>query len=159
MDKTIYAKRVFLQVINNPKGHRSFGDTLQSKAQDEIMEFKVESGRRLRQCRDRLGLTLEELAARTPGISASRISNYEQALRLMRQPEAIKLAKVLGVSAAYLMCVDDGSWLPPRARKLLDLFESSDARGKITIEKVAETQASLNVKALPAPKPASESQR
>ncbi len=113
------------------------------------MDFKAESGRRLKQARDAKGLKLRELAAMVNGVSESRISNYEQGTRLMRQPEAVKLAEALGVSAAYLMCVDETLILPAKVKRLVELYEQSDLRGKRTIEQAAEAQAAMNVRSIP----------
>ncbi|WP_273703981.1 helix-turn-helix transcriptional regulator, partial [Candidatus Accumulibacter vicinus] len=94
------------------------------------MNFKAESGRRLRQAREAKRWTLNELAAQVQGVSASRISNYEQGIRLMRQPEAVKLAGALGVSAAHLMCVDESVMLPMKVQRLIYFYEQSDPRGQ-----------------------------
>lgn len=141
MTNHLYTKRVFLQLVNPSEKHNMLNDRRLDGLQHKIMDFKKESGRRLQQARESKDWTLRELASKVKGVSESRISNYEQGLRLMRQPEAIKLAAALGVSAAYLMCVDEGSTLPPRAQRLLNLFDAADARGKRTIEQVAETEA------------------
>ena len=91
--------------------------------------------------RETLGLTLDQLSRRVKGISPSRISNYEQGTRLMRQQEAVALSVALGVSAAYLMCIDEPSLLPTEHKRLLDLYNKSDIRGRRTIEQVAEHEA------------------
>lgn len=144
MIKHLYTKRVFLQLVKPSEKHNMLNDRRLDGLQHKDMDFKKESGRRLQQARERKGWKLRELASKVKGVSESRISNYEQGLRLMRQPEAIKLAAVLDVSAAYLMCVDEGSGLPPREQRLLNLFDAADARGKRTIEQVAETEAQYN---------------
>lgn len=113
------------------------------------MDYKAESGRRLRQAREAKGWTLQQLASRLKGMGASRISNYEQGTRLMRQEEAVKLAEVLDVSAAYLMCVDEGSLISPAKQRLLEMYDMADVRGKRTIEQTAETQATYSRKQLP----------
>lgn len=71
------------------------------------MNYKVESGRRLKAKRTRLNLTLDELSKKVGGgLSASRLSNYEQGLRQIGIAEALALYKHLGVTAAHLLCVD-----------------------------------------------------
>ena len=49
------------------------------------MDYRAESGHRLRQARELKGLTLKELAARTSNLTVQRISNYEQGIRYMDQ--------------------------------------------------------------------------
>ncbi len=149
MANKIYTNRVHLQLIYSCPLHNKLNDSIAKGLQDELMDFKTESGRRLKQAREAKGWTLKELAAQVQGVSESRISNYEQGLRLMRQPEAVKLAIPLGVSAAYLMCVDEGSTLPAKVQRLIDLYDQSDSRGKRTIEQAAEVQAAMNVRQTP----------
>jgi transcriptional regulator with XRE-family HTH domain len=149
MGMILYTKRVDMQLRFSHVVHNKLSDHSGDGKQDEFMDFKAESGRRLKLAREAKAWTLREVVAQIKGISESRLSNYEQGLRLMRQPEAIKLASVLGVSAAYLMCVDEGSELPLRKQRLLALFDASDNRGKRTIEQAAETQASYNIKQVP----------
>lgn len=141
MGAIIYTKRVNNQLVFSHAVHDKLNDNRDAGKQDEVMDYKAESGRRLKLAREAKGLTLQQLAARVKGIGASRISNYEQGLRLMRQPEAVKLASELMVSAAYLMCVDEASTISAPKRWLLDRYDAADARGKRMIELVAEAQA------------------
>lgn len=148
MSKSIYTNRVILQLVSSNFLHKKLNDNRTSTEEDASMDFKMESGRRLRRAREAKNLKLAELAALVDGVGVSRISNYEQGLRLMRQPEAIKLAQVLDVSPAYLMCIDEDSKLPPKIKRLIEMYEAADSRGKKTIELVAESQASMNIKHL-----------
>lgn len=71
------------------------------------MNYKKEAGKRLRRAREAKRLTLDELCKRVGGLlSASRISNYEQGLRMIGVKEALALYSVLGVQPAHLLCVD-----------------------------------------------------
>lgn len=106
------------------------------------MHFKTESGQRLRSARKAKALTLDELAA-TTGLGASRISNYEQGLRYMDPDVAHHLARVLGVRASWLMCVDDDDNMTPAERALLLKFRQTDKRGKQMIQSVADTQPTV----------------
>lgn len=73
------------------------------------MNYKREAGRRLRAARTAKRLTLEELSARVGKLlSASRLSNYEQGLRMIGVQEALALYPHLGVEPSYLLCVDVG---------------------------------------------------
>lgn len=70
------------------------------------MNYKEEIGKRIRAAREGLKLSLEELSRKTGGkLSKSRIGNYEQGLRMPGPAEANTLAEVLGVDAAYLLCL------------------------------------------------------
>ncbi len=77
------------------------------------MNYKKEIGKRIRAERDALKWSLETLAQKTAGarsgpLSKSRISNYEQGLRLPGPREIKVLAQTLQADAAYLMCLDTG---------------------------------------------------
>lgn len=53
-------------------------------------DYKKEAGRRLREARNNLNLTLEELSARVGKLlSPSRLSNYEQGIRMIGVKEAL----------------------------------------------------------------------
>ena len=77
----------------------------------------IESGRRIRACRDRKGWTQDELAQRTgwnpdkpsraqkSALSQSRIANFEQGTRRVGLEEGEILAKALGMPAPYFMAV------------------------------------------------------
>lgn len=73
------------------------------------MNYKKESGRRLKAAREDKRLTLAELSARLGGLlSPSRLGNYEQGTRTIGVQEALALGGVLGVQPAFLLCVDVG---------------------------------------------------
>lgn len=70
------------------------------------MDYKTEIGRRIKQAREGMGLSLEQLSKLLNGkLSKSRISNYEQGARMPGPYEANLLAQALGVDAAHLMCL------------------------------------------------------
>jgi transcriptional regulator with XRE-family HTH domain len=72
-----------------------------------VMDYKKEAGRRLRASRSDKKLTLADLSKAVRGVlSPSRISNYEQGTRMLGVEEALALAPILGVQAAFLLCVD-----------------------------------------------------
>lgn len=88
------------------------------------MNFKKESGKRIRAARANLdggrGITLDELSKRTNGVlSASRISNYEQGLRLPKPQDALILGQALGVAASHLMCLEGEEEMLPEESDLL----------------------------------------
>ena len=71
------------------------------------MDYKKESGRRLKRAREAKRLTLDGLSQRLGGVlSKSRLSNYEQGARMIGPQEALAIAPILGVQPAHLLCVD-----------------------------------------------------
>ena len=121
--------------------HDKLTDRGKAQSYDGGMDYKTESGRRLKHRREELKLTLDALSKRTRGVlSLSRISNYEQGIRYMDPQAAIILARCLGVSAAWLMCVDDESTMSEDERQLLQRYRTTDQRGRLTIKSVAEAQ-------------------
>lgn len=87
------------------------------------MNFKKEAGRRLREARRGKGWTLNELSKRLDGIlSPSRLSNYEQGIRMLGVKEALAVGPLLGVEPAYLLCADagDGEMTTQEAQLLRD---------------------------------------
>jgi hypothetical protein len=57
--------------------------------------------------------------------------------------EAQELSAALGtVSATYLLCLDDGAFLSESERDLVERYRRADGRGKDTILRIAEAQAS-----------------
>jgi transcriptional regulator with XRE-family HTH domain len=87
------------------------------------MDYKKESGRRLRKARTDKGLTLKELSGKLGNIlSESRLSNYEQGIRMIGTAEALAVYRVLGVQPSYLLCVDieEGDMTPQEIELLKD---------------------------------------
>lgn len=81
------------------------------------MNWAKEIGKRLRSAREAMnhgsGISLQELSKLTDGVlSPSRISNYEQGIRLLKPQEARILGKALNSDPAYLMCLEGGEMLP-----------------------------------------------
>jgi len=105
------------------------------------MTLTKQIGQRLRAARSAQKLSLSALAARTKTLSKSRISNYEQGIRRMGIEEAQELAEALdGLTATYLLCLDDSSPLSPEEWTLVEHYRSTDPRGRATILGVAEVQ-------------------
>ena len=104
------------------------------------MDLTKKIGLRLRDVRKRRGLSLAALSSRSGDVlSKSRISNYEQGLRWIGIEEAQTLAAALGtVSATYLLCLDDDSFLSDEEQVLIERFRQADERGRATILAVAE---------------------
>jgi len=93
-------------------------------AENPDMNFKKETGKRIREARANAnggrGITLDELSERTKHVlSSSRISNYEQGLRLPKPQDALILGQALGVSAGHLMCLEGEEDMLPEESDLL----------------------------------------
>lgn len=71
------------------------------------MDIREKIGNRITKSRKELGITIKELAAKTESLSAARISNWEQGTRSPGPMEAKLVAKILNVSASYLLCLTD----------------------------------------------------
>lgn len=102
-------------------------------------DFKKEAGIRLKRARDAMGLSLEEAARRVPGLSKSRLGNWEQGTRTMPNEFAVKLAAVYGVKAAWLGCLDDDQG-DQRKTRLDAIYGQLDDRGRSAVLRVAESE-------------------
>jgi transcriptional regulator with XRE-family HTH domain len=72
------------------------------------MDYKKESGRRIRELRESKGWSLTDLSLRTKEVlSRTRIQNYESGQRMVGPSEAVILAHALSSRPAYIMAVDD----------------------------------------------------
>lgn len=71
------------------------------------MNIKEEIGNRILAERKAKGLTRKALAELTDDLKQSRINNWERGERTPGPEEIKQLAKALGVSAAYLMCLTE----------------------------------------------------
>jgi transcriptional regulator with XRE-family HTH domain len=106
------------------------------------MDLSAKIGRRLREHRQARSLSLSGLSERTQSLSKSRISNYEQGIRRMGIEEAQILAEALGgVTASFLLCLDDAQPLSPAEQTLVDHYRHATERGRNTILRAAEAQA------------------
>lgn len=129
-----------VRVLCQSSVHKSLDAYIRDLPYDCYVSLKEEIGRRIRDARNRKGWSQEELARETGWLKKSRIGNYEQGTRTPGPEEARALANPLGVSAAWILCVDDDSTLPADERALLEKYRASDERGKRTIQGVAESQ-------------------
>lgn len=107
-------------------------------------DTKIESGRRLRAAREAMNLTLGDIHARLPWLTVSRLSNWEQGIRMIGVDEAKKLAPVLNVTAAYILTLEDAP-MDSKEQALIDLFRHLDERGKSTLIRVAETESTFRL--------------
>lgn len=138
IEKGYYTNRV----DNNNDEHKSL-------RADEIVNWhacratitrKIEAGRRVRELRERQKLSQRELATYIPGLSGSRLGNYEQGTRTIDTDIAVALARHFNVSVSFILAIDDESTLEPREKALLEAYRSTDSRGKDTISRIADSQ-------------------
>lgn len=67
----------------------------------------VEIGKRLRWAREMAGLRQNQVSSYLPGIGNIRLSNYENGIRVPGIELAKQLGRLYGVSAAYLLTIED----------------------------------------------------
>ena len=95
------------------------------------MDIREQIGNRITKSRKALGITIKELAARTNnGLSAGRISNWEQGTRSPGPLEAKLLANLLNVTASYLLCLTDnpqGELSANNTTRFIPLVDMKDA--------------------------------
>lgn len=89
------------------------------------MDYKRETGRRLKMARKAKGYTLHGLSAAVRGVlSPSRLGNYEQGTRAMGTEEALALAPALDVEPGFLLCVEGGGEMTKQELELLRDFRA-----------------------------------
>lgn len=99
-------------------------------------------GARLRMARQLRGYrTLREFAQATSGrYTETRLGNYETGFRAFPAPVAQDLGKLLDVSPAWLLCLDDERYaLSPEESDLVRCYRQADAQGREIIRKVIES--------------------
>lgn len=104
------------------------------------MDIKQETSKRLRAAREATKLTMADVCARIPGLTVSRLGNWEQGTRTMPNDFAKKLAKVYEVSAAWLVCLEDEKQGDQQKGRLLEIYDQLDARGRGHLLRVAESE-------------------
>ena len=88
--------------------------------------LRIRIGKRLRRARQEKGLYLKDVAAMDPrNFAMSRIVSYEQGTRSMPLALGKALAKALGVSPAWLMCMDDRAGFSPEQVELLAAYDAA----------------------------------
>ncbi|RAP37144.1 hypothetical protein B1207_06915 [Legionella quinlivanii] len=73
------------------------------------MNIKEQIGQRIQQARKAKNLTQAKLAELAGNFSQSRLNNWEKGIRTPGLEEVKCLAKVLGISPSYLMCLSEQS--------------------------------------------------
>lgn len=90
-----------------------------------VEHWKEEGGKRLARARREKQLTLKELSNLLGGkYSTATLHGYEKGRRGMTPDTAARLGSLLGVSAAYLLCVEPSSdELQRRAKEIAEARE------------------------------------
>lgn|SRR3990167_4260199 len=107
------------------------------------MNIKEKIGQRIEEQRKAQGLTRRALAELTYDLKPSRINNWENGIRTPGPQEIKQLAKVLDVSAAFLMCLSDEkqSNKTPGIGKLIPLLNHEQACDpKIYIQSIKDEE-------------------
>lgn len=104
------------------------------------MSTKKEAGRRIKAAREAKELTLKDVEKLVPGITFNRLSNWEHGRNMIGVAEAKKLAPALGVTAAYILTLEDEP-AEQREKVLLDHYRHSDVRGRDHILRIAEQES------------------
>jgi transcriptional regulator with XRE-family HTH domain len=105
------------------------------------MDISTEIGRRIKAARKGKNWSQQDLSAHCQGMSKSRISNYEQGTRRPGVEEAKELASALGVSAAFLLCLEDDGAVTDTEKALLNAYRTADERVRDMIMGIAESQS------------------
>ena len=114
-------------VAENQQGDMDVATRLKSLDDQSDDEIRACCGSRLKHARLSKGLLLRDVVERMsevwPNVEhVSRLQSYEAGLRMMSIGTARHLAKALGVSAAWLLCVDDTIGLEDEQLEILRLY-------------------------------------
>ena len=109
-----------------------------------MYSLKIEVGRRLKQAREATGKTLVETCDKVPGLSPTRLSNWENGTRTADLQIVKKLAKIYLTGASYLMTLEDEP-PDPKSTLLIALYRATDPRGQEAILRVAEMESKYTV--------------
>ena len=108
-------------------------------------ELSKTAGARLKKARINKGLTLKELSDLVPGMSFSRLSNYEQGRHMIPVDVAVALANVLEITPEYLLGLTDVV-LDEEDLGIVTIYKSLDDAGRQAIKLVLEQmRAAYNV--------------
>lgn len=107
-----------------------------------MSDIKTVIANRLRQCRRSKDWTIEETAKRL-GVTGSRYSNWEQAIRTPKYEQLIALADVYGTTPSWLAGFTDHEGNSPDALNFVTVGQStiSVKDAVLTLEQVADTSA------------------
>ncbi len=106
-------------------------------------KIAIEIGRRLQASRKACGLTLREASEDIPGLGISALANYEAGTRLVKIYFIKLLARKYGVSAAWLMTLEEDAGAAEE-EILLSYFRLSSQDSKKRILRYARFEQSEN---------------
>lgn len=97
-----------------------------------------------KEARRRSGLTQREVSEATH-IALGTLRRWEQGVNEPDVDSLVRISRLYGVTVGQLVGVDDGAApsLPPDEQLLLDLYRSTDARGKAAIMRTAKGEAGV----------------
>lgn len=100
------------------------------------MDIKEKIGSRIKAARKEAGLTVREVCEKSGSLKQARISNWEQGTRSPGPSEALLLARILGVSAAYLLCLTDQKDVSDKAENMITLVPLYSAEQVLSIQDI-----------------------
>lgn len=104
------------------------------------MDVKQEIGRRIRTAREQKGWSGPELCRHVPGLIKTTLYGYESGVSEPSVAVAKEIARALGVSAAWLLTLDDEAAVTTDERNLLNAYRHTDERGRHQLVTIAEAQ-------------------
>lgn len=100
----------------------------------------LEIGKRIRKCREALGLS-QEAAAEKCGISPSFYSNIERGIKVMSLETFVSICRAFSVSADFLLF----DMLPEKDEVLLNILSEAKKGGDIQYAKFLSTIKALSL--------------
>ncbi|MBR6643066.1 MAG: helix-turn-helix transcriptional regulator [Lachnospiraceae bacterium] len=97
-------------------------------------------GQRLKAWRKEKGLSTPEISAKT-GLSTGGLSAYERDEKLIGSKTLLALWREYDIDIAWILTGKRAADLSPEEQKLVDLYRCADERGKRSIMRSAEAEA------------------
>lgn len=126
--------------FNNTELHESLIEGIHDLAHYDVMDTKAESGARIKERRLAAKLKQREVCELVPGLTVTRLSNWEKGLRMISVDEAKRLAPAIKTTPGYLLTIDDESG-DQRLQMLITTYRQLDERGRTALQRVAESQS------------------
>lgn len=103
------------------------------------MDFKKETGRRIRRARELAGLERSDVVESTD-LEYSTLANYENGYRQISPAEVLLLSRLYKCSAAWMMCLDDEDPYTPQEKALIANYRALDDQGKSMVSRIVEPE-------------------
>lgn len=124
--------------------HDSLIEGIHNVAHHCVMDTKTESGRRIKERRLAANLKQREVCELVPGLTVTRLSNWEKGLRMISVDEAKRLAPAIRTTPGYLLTIDDESG-DQRLQTLITTYRQLDERGRTALHCNALRNLNLNM--------------